>query len=143
MKALIYFVLTAVVIVIAITVVRHEPANNIKIKISEAHDLIRVDEPLAEDHISSPVTIRGEARGSWFFEANFPIFVMDQAGKIIGQGIGKAQGEWMTSDFVPFSAKVDFTKPSSTTTSGSIVLKNDNPSDLASTSRSVVIPVTF
>jgi hypothetical protein len=91
--------------------------------------------------ISSPLTITGQAKGSWYFEASFPIKVLDSKGNILGQGQGKAQGSWMTDAFVPFTATITFTKP--ITTDGEIVLANDNPSGKPENAKELRIPVRF
>jgi len=47
----------------------------------------------------------------------------------------------MTEDFVPFSARLEFTKPVSET--GAVVLQKDNPSGLPEHDESLVIPIRF
>lgn len=109
-------------------------------------DLIHVVSPQSGSTISSPVTITGEARGTWYFEASFPIVVVDWDGKIIGTGHAQANGDWMTTEFVPFTATVTFDKPANVgpqSIRGSIILKNDNESGQASTSKSIEIPILF
>lgn len=106
----------------------------------EKDNLIRIASPRPNDKIKSPVEIRGAARGYWFFEASFPIFVVDWDGKIIGQGNATANNNWMTEDFVPFTASVQFDisqisgNPAITagkySKQGSLILKKDNPSGL-------------
>ena len=99
--------------------------------VSEKDDLIRVTSPLPGDTISNPLTITGEARGSWFFEASFPVFLTDWDGKIIGQGIAQAKGDWMTTDYVPFTATLTFATPAENySDKGTLILKKDNPSGL-------------
>src|SRR3989344_8354890 len=93
----------------------------------EKVDLIKVFSPGYRAEVKTPVTITGEARGNWYFEGSFPIEVKDNNGKVIGNGIAQASGEWMTEDFVPFEAKIEFTSPGPNQ-SGTIVLKKDNPS---------------
>ncbi len=110
------------------------------------NELIRVTSPQSGATISSPVTITGEARGTWYFEASFPIVIVDWDGRIIGTGHAQATGEWMTTNFVPFTATVTFDKPVNTgpqSVRGAIILKNDNPSGMASTSKAIEIPVVF
>ena len=40
---------------------------------TETIDRIRVNNPRPNQTISSPLTVTGEARGSWYFEASFPV----------------------------------------------------------------------
>ncbi|MBX4201153.1 Gmad2 immunoglobulin-like domain-containing protein, partial [Candidatus Parcubacteria bacterium] len=104
-------------------------------------DLIWLATPLPNQVVSSPLTIAGRARGSWFFEASFPIKILDAAGKVIAQGNAKAQGSWMTTDYVSFTASLAFTKPSSAT--GTLVLEKDNPSGLPANANELRIPIKF
>ncbi len=104
-------------------------------------DKVKVAQPIPGDLVSSPVKVKGEARGNWYFEASFPIQVLDANGKEIGIGIAQAQGEWMTTEFVPFDVDITFTVP--TTSTGSIVLVKDNPSGLPEFDDQVVVPVKF
>jgi hypothetical protein len=108
----------------------------------EKADLIVVETPRPGDTISSPLTISGQARGFWFFEASFPYELQDSNGTMIAQGPVQATGEWMTEEFVPFT--VDITFPSQPTDSmGTLLLKKDNPSGLPENDDTLVIPVVF
>ncbi len=91
--------------------------------------------------ISSPITVRGDAVGQWYFEATFPIQLKDSNGKILVESYGTAQREWMTTDFVPFEATLTFATP--TTETGTLTIMNANPSGDDDKSLEVVIPVTF
>lgn len=105
---------------------------------------IRLTSPRPGDTVSSPLTITGEARGTWMFEASFPIMITDWDGKIIGEGHGEAQGDWMTSEFVPFKATLNFTVPKDTPYKrGTLILKKDNPSGLPENDDALEIPVLF
>src|SRR5687768_13489706 len=59
------------------------------------HPLINVTEPQADAIVSSPLTVKGEARGPWYFEASFPVRLYDDVGTEIAVGVAQAQGEWM------------------------------------------------
>ncbi|MBP9747389.1 hypothetical protein KBD13_00420 [Patescibacteria group bacterium] len=104
-------------------------------------DLIRVDAPLPTTVIQSPTVITGEARGPWYFEASFPIEIRDANNVLLGQTIGQAQADWMTVDYVPFSATLTFTTP--TTATGTLVLKKDNPSGEPQNDNALIIPISF
>lgn len=99
------------------------------------------DLPKPYTRITSPVTVSGKARGTWYFEASFPVKLLDAHGKDIAVTPAQAQGEWMTEDFVPYVAILDFTKP--TTSTGTLVLEKDNPSGLPEYDASIEIPVLF
>lgn len=104
-------------------------------------DRVHVFAPLPKTVVSSPVEIRGEARGTWYFEGSFSVVLKDENGQVLGRGIAQATGEWMTMEFVPFRAMINFT-PSGTAI-GSLVLSKDNPSGLPANAAEVVMPVRF
>ncbi len=107
-------------------------------------DLIIIDTPTPNQEVTSAITISGKARGNWFFEASFPIVVVNWDGLIIGQGIATAQDEWMTTEFVPFLAVVSYALPPDTPYNrGALILKKDNPSGLPEHDDSREIPITF
>jgi hypothetical protein len=93
------------------------------------------------DKISNPLQINGEARGTWYFEASFPIKVYDVNDKLLGSVPAQAQSDWETENFVPFKALLYFA--TSTTDSGTIVLEKDNPSGLSQNAGQYEILVRF
>ena len=110
----------------------------------EKTDLIRINTPRPNQTISSPLTITGEARGNWYFEASFPVVLTDWDGLIIAQGIATAKSNWMTTDFVPFKATLTFTVDKNVYSNrGSLILKKDNPSGLPEHDDALEIPVMF
>lgn len=104
-------------------------------------NLIRVTSPLAGATVSSPVTLTGEARGYWFFEASFPVEIRAKDGTVLGIGPVQAIGDWMTESFVPFSANILFDAKGNT--EGVIRFKNDNPSGEPERDMWVDVPVKF
>jgi hypothetical protein len=117
--------------------------NNTNTASSTVSDLIRVTYPKVDDQISSPLVVNGEARGGYFSEAVFPVVLTDLDGKIIAQGLAHADGEWMTNNFVSFTATLNFSKPAGTNLRGFLILKKDNPSGLPENDASLEIPVYF
>ncbi len=110
----------------------------------EKADLIRLDTPRPNQVIKSPLTITGEARGNWFFEASFPVVLTDWDGRIIAQGIATAKSDWMTSEFVPFEATLTFTVDKNAYSNrGALILQKDNPSGLPEHDDALEIPVVF
>lgn len=107
-------------------------------------DLIRLENPRPNQVIKSPLVVQGEARGYWFFEASFPVYLTDWDGLIIAEGIATAKSEWMTEDFVPFEATLNFTvNPEVYSKRGTLILKKDNPSGLPEHDDALEIPVRF
>ena len=109
----------------------------------EHNDLIRVFEPGRDAVVSSPLTIRGEARGMWFFEASFPVRMIDGNGNTIplNPGYIMTASEWMTEEYVPFEATMEFSAPQTET--GTLILEKDNPSGLPEHADEVRIPIRF
>lgn len=115
-------------------------------------DLILVESPKPGEEISSPLLISGQARGFWFFEASFPVILVDWDGKIIAQDIATAKSDpdatdgagWMTSEFVPFEAIITFTADKNAhSNKGTLILRKDNPSGLPEHDDALEIPVVF
>ena len=110
-------------------------------EITGKEDLITLSAPTSGQTIQSPLTIEGSARGTWYFEASFPVELQDANGNLIASTAAQAQGDWMTENFVPFKATLDFTVPSTET--GFLVLKKDNPSGLPANDNELKVPVKF
>jgi hypothetical protein len=104
-------------------------------------DQIAVDLPARGAVVASPLEVRGRARGTWFFEGDFPLVLSDGHGNIVAHGFATAQGEWMTTEFVPFSAMLRFESPEPGP--GRLILKKDNPSDRRELDDALVVPVVF
>lgn len=104
-------------------------------------DLIHVNRPGKNELVTSPLTISGQARGTWYFEASFPVILISGNGDTLAVKPAQAQGEWMTADFVPFTLTLDFAAPA--TPGGTLILKKDNPSGLPEHDAELRIPVRF
>lgn len=110
----------------------------------EKNNLVRLHSPRQNDVVASPLEIRGEARGNWFFEATFPVVITDWDGRIIGETFATAEGEWMTTEFVPFAATLEFAfDESSYSNRGALILQKSNPSGLPEHDDALEIPVRF
>ena len=112
-----------------------------------ADDMVVLYEPLPESIISSPLKVRGKARGTWFFEASFPVTLTDWDGRIIAQVPAQATEDWMTSEFVEFEATLTFVTPAGPGADqpnrGFLILQKDNPSGLPEHDDSREIMVYF
>lgn len=102
-------------------------------------DLIRITSPQPNATLGHSFEVTGEARGNWYFEASFPVSVEDASGTIIFSTPAQAQGEWMTTNFVPFTTQV--TIPPTVSGPLTLVLAKDNPSGLPEHDASVRIPI--
>lgn len=102
-------------------------------------DLIQVELPYPGAVTGKEFTIIGKARGYWFFEASFPVELQTLDGNILGGGVATAQGEWMTEDFVDFTAEMQ--TPSAFTGPAILILRKDNPSGLPENDASISFPI--
>lgn len=112
-----------------------------EIEVFQYKDLLKVTYPTSGALVSSPIIIKGEARGYWFFEASFPVRLLDEDGKELAVGIAQAKNNWMVEDYVPFEVKIEFSNPGSDI--GYLVFEKDNPSGLPENADSVSMPVFF
>lgn len=143
MKKIYIFIVLGALILAAITVfvlkekvIKKNTGNE-----TEKADLIVIENPRPNQEISSPLLISGKARGFWYFEASFPVKLIDAHGKQIAIMPAQAQGEWMTTEFVPFKATLIFSAPSTKT--GTLILQKDNPSGLSEHDDALIVPVIF
>lgn len=106
-------------------------------------DMIAVSNPTPGAVTGKSFTVTGQARGTWYFEASFPIEVRDARGNVIATSTGApADGaDWMTEELVPFTSEI--TVPESFIGEAVLVLMNDNPSGLPENARSMSIPFTI
>ncbi len=102
---------------------------------------ITVETPAEGDEVSTPLTATGEARGTWFFEGDFPMRLLTEEGDILESHFATAQDEWMTEDFVPFEGEMAFTVEEET--SAVLRLERDNPADKEELDMHVEIPLTL
>lgn len=117
------------------------------------HEDVRLFEPKTGEVITSPLMVRGEARGTWFFEADFPMVLVNWDGLIIAEGIATAvldpedlESTWMTEDFVPFEGELEFEDSSwdaEFSQRGWLILHKDNPSGLPEHDDAVEVEVGF
>lgn len=108
--------------------------------VNATNDLIQVTSPVPGAKVSTSFSVVGSARGTWYFEASFPVVVTDNNGVVLFQGPAQAESDWMTTDFVPF--KIDIKLPAGYTGPTTITLNKDNPSGLTEKDASVSFPVS-
>lgn len=111
-------------------------------------NLIILDSPQPQAVVTTPLKLSGKARGSWFFEASFPVMLTNWDGEIIAEGPATAVGDWMTSEFVPFTMNLSFVSPYKAgdpdfMKRGTLILKKDNPSGMSEHDDSFEIQVQF
>ena len=141
----IILILVFVVIIIAVFFF-YPPKTDNNLADNPKNDSIIISSPLAGATISSPLTVEGFARGSWYFEASFPLILTDWDGRIIAEHYATAQSDWMTTEFVPFKGVLEFEKPQSIngfSKRGTLIFKKDNPSGLPEHDDALEITVYF
>jgi hypothetical protein len=106
-------------------------------------DQIIVEAPTATFPIESPLQVKGQAIGSWFFEGSFPVTLKDDKGNILATGLAETNDDWMTENFVDFELELKFTAPKSIDGMGSLIFKKSNPSGLPEKEDELVMPIGF
>lgn len=101
-------------------------------------DEIQVSQPEQGAAVNSPVQIKGSARGSWYFEAQFTVKLV-QNDQFISEAIVNALGDWMTSNFVPFTATLEY--PSRYKGDAELVFQNSNASGKPELDKEFRLPV--
>ncbi|MBU3668708.1 MAG: hypothetical protein FGM57_01930 [Candidatus Taylorbacteria bacterium] len=101
---------------------------------------IFVTSPKKNDIVANTFTVQGMARGFWFFEASFPVSVIDATGAVVGQGVAKAEGDWMTENFVPFTVEISLSQTPASSV-GMLRLSKDDPS--GENADSLDMPIRF
>ncbi len=143
MKKFFWLVILVIVILVAALVIylRLNQSKATEVAAQPNSDLIQVFDPNPNEIVSSPLVIKGQARGTWFFEAVFPIRLLDANGNELAQSQGQAKSDWLTGGFVPFESTIVFGTPE--TACGILVFRNDNPSGRASSAKEFRVPICF
>lgn len=142
MKKIIWLVLALIVVAVAVSsIIFLMPEKNVPQEENNnpENSDIRVFLPKPEELVKSPLQVSGEARGTWFFEASFPIKIIDEAGNVLGTSYVQAESDWMTENFVPFKGEINYLLK--TRTNGFLVLAKDNPSGLQENDKEIRIPI--
>ncbi|MFZ0489956.1 MAG: Gmad2 immunoglobulin-like domain-containing protein [Salegentibacter sp.] len=106
-----------------------------------ASDFLGVKKPLPNIEVASPLEIKGKAKGTWFFEAQVPVKLVDKDGKVLSESVIKTEGNWMTEDFVPFSGKLEFKAPDDER--GYLIFSRANASGKPANEMHYRLPVLF
>lgn len=102
---------------------------------------VYIDTPQLAQIVTSPMIIKGRARGNWFFEANLPIELQDENGNVLAKKGYMTSDNWMTTDYVTIDTSLSFKAPP--TDYGKLIIRNDNPSGLPENDKSFEVPVRF
>lgn len=69
-------------------------------------DYIKIISPTPFGEVSDLLVITGEAKGTYYFEGEFPVTIIAEDGSKIDH-YAVAQDAWMTEKFVPFRVEID------------------------------------
>lgn len=140
MKKYLLVVMGFVAIFIILSILFVGNKSNSKLSyVNSSENNIVVNTPLPGERVGKKFTVTGFARGSWFFEASFPVILNDIKGVPLSRLPASAKGEWMTENFVPFEAVVEV--PETFSGEAVLTLRKDNPSDIRANDASVSFPL--
>jgi len=105
-----------------------------------AQDL-KITSPVKDQEVSNPIIVEGQAKGTWFFEASFPIKVLDENENVLATSYVQAQSDWMTEDFVPFKGEISYVSQKGG--NGFLVFAKDNPSGLPENDKEYRLPIVL
>lgn len=103
-----------------------------------AMDIVLPSTPAPNGEVNKTFTVAGRARGTWYFEASFPVSVIDGVGTVVGQGFAQAQGDWMTENYVPYTGTIAI---NSYTGPATLILHKDNASGDPERDAFISIPI--
>jgi len=116
------------------------PTTGCSSSTSQQNQNIQVYNVKSGDSIESPFIVEGKAK-AWYFEATFPVKLVDEQGKVLLETYAQAQGDWMTAEFAPFKSALEFEVEADT--KANLILMKDNPSGLSENDEQISIPVTL
>jgi len=108
----------------------------------ENNEGLSLEKPQENEVVNSPVNIEGEAVGSWYFEANFRVKLVDrESGDIIVQSYVTALDNWMTEESVVFNSTLEYEVDEET--EALLIFESANPSGLDENQMTYTVPVTL
>jgi len=144
MKKIIVIIFIVVFLWIVIIANKNTTTENEVYYTNTDSSVIEVTQPKSGSIVQSPLTIMGRARGGWYFEATFPIVLVDWDGRIIAEGYATAKDNWMTNDLVPFEGIITFNTPeTSVSNRGVLIIQKSNASGLPEHDAALEIPIRF
>lgn len=102
---------------------------------------ISVEMPKSGSLVTSPLNFSGTVDNSWFFEGTFPVELLDEDGSSLGTAQAHSKTDWTTPGKIDFYGQMQFDPPKGQ--SGTLVFRNDNPSDLPENAKEFRLNVKF
>lgn len=99
---------------------------------------IRLENPIAGEFVSNPLTVRGEIPREWYIENNFLIRLETDSGEVVTESLITITEEWNEEEYLPFEVSLIFEETMAT--SGRLILGEDNP---IKNEKKLIIPVLF
>ncbi|MDA3802875.1 MAG: META domain-containing protein [Patescibacteria group bacterium] len=119
----------------------------------EFQEKLVINQPEEGKQVSSPLEIKGEAIGTWFFEGSFVVILTDWDGKIIAEAPAQmtdTEETWMTEDLVSFTTTLEFENPvfedagvDHFSRRGILIFEKANPSGLLENTESIEKTISF
>lgn len=107
---------------------------------SSLSEVVQLESPTSDSLVTSPLTVKGKAINTWFFEASIPVGLLDDQGnEIVMQGV-MTNEDWMSDGMHAFETQLSFVTSAKT---GFVVIRKDNPSGDPERDAEVRIPVRF
>ncbi|MBD3247887.1 hypothetical protein GF382_01195 [Candidatus Falkowbacteria bacterium] len=112
--------------------------------VSEKKGLVEVHSPKLGQSVSSPLVVEGEAKNNWFFEASFPVVLVDWDGRIMAEAPAMTSENWMSDGLHSFRSELEFDLTEENfIPRGTLIIKKSNPSGLPDNADSLEVPVYF
>ncbi len=119
--------------------------ENIRLEPVEANaraaDFIEITNLQPNATVASPLTIKGKAKGMWYFEGSFAVELVNAEGNTLAKEPAQAKGKWMIEKLAAFTATLTF--ETAEDEHGKVIFHRANPSGLAKNEMTYSIPVTF
>ncbi|PSO43662.1 hypothetical protein BRC20_00685 [Candidatus Saccharibacteria bacterium QS_8_54_8] len=109
---------------------------------SNGGDPVRMRRPHKNSVVSSPLTIKGEVKGRWAFEGDFPVELTDGRGEVIARTPARLQGDHRTENLVPFQATVEYPQQGRSG-QGQLILRKSNSSGQPERDDVLKLPIRF
>jgi hypothetical protein len=109
---------------------------------SEGGDRVRMRQPHKDEVVTSPLTVKGEVKGTWAFEGEFRVELTDARREVITQTPARLRGDHMTEDFVPFETTLEYPQEGRGG-QGYLILRKSNPSGEPERDDSLELPIRF
>jgi len=116
-------------------------ARVVTAKPASAGEQLKVTAPAPGARLQSGFIAEGSAPGFWYFEAVFPITLVDEAGAVLAEAPGQAVDDWMTAGPVRFRTPVAFKVTGET--KAWLVFTKDNETGEAENDGEVRVPVVL